>query len=189
MKVIINNNQKGLLFKNGVLIELLGAGKYSADGKTKIIEILPLGEEIRSQNATAAQILAMDKSSELTSEVTVKNGEVCLHYVDGVFSSALTAGRHAFWNDAGAHEFKTYSTADPKITDIPAAIAAQLGGGFVIEVNIPAESKGVVYYDGKPAEYLDAGRYFYWNGAVKVTYLVYSMRVQQLDINGQEILT
>ena len=189
MKVIINNNQKGLLFKNGVLTELLGAGKYSADGKTKIIEILPLDEEIRSKNAPAAQRLAMDKAGELTSEVTVKNGEVCLHYVDGVFAGALTAGRHAFWNDSGAHEFKTYSTADPKITDIPAAIAAQLGGGFVIDISIPPESKGVVYYDGKPAGYLDAGRYFYWNGAVKVTHLVYSMRVQQLDINGQEILT
>lgn len=189
MKIIINNNQKGLLFKNGLLIGLLGAGKYSADGKSKTIEILQLDGEIRSNNATAAQILALDKSGELTSEVTVKNGEVCLHYVDGVFRSALTAGRHAFWNDAGAHEFKTYSTAEPGIRDIPAAVAAQLGAGFVIDINVPAESKCVVYFDGKPAEYLDPGRYFYWNGAVKVTHTTYSMRVQQLDINGQEILT
>lgn len=189
MKIIINNNQKGLLFKNGVLVDILGAGKYSADGKTKSVEILPLDGEIRSGSATTAQILAMDKSGEFVSEVTVKNGEVCLHYVDGVFSNALTAGRHAFWNGAGAHEFKVYSTAGPKITDIPAAIVSRLGEGFVTEVNIPTESKGVVYYNGKPTEYLDAGRYFYWNSAVRVTYLVYSMRVQQLDINGQEILT
>lgn len=188
MKTIINNNQKGLLFKNGLLIGVLGAGKYGTGG-SKSIEILPLDEEIRSKNATTAQILANDTAKGLISEVTVKNGEVCLHYVDGVFKSALTAGRHAFWNDMGAHEFKVYSTADPKIVDIPAAIAAQLGSGFVIDLNIPPESKGVVYYNGKPAEYLDAGRYFYWNGAVKVTHLVYSMRVQQLDINGQEILT
>ena len=189
MKTIINNNQKGLLFKDGMLIGILGAGKYSVNGTSKIIELLPVGDEIRSNNATTAQILEKAAEGKAASEVTVKNGEVCLHYVDGVFRSALTAGRHAFWNDAGEHEFKIYSTDNPKITDIPAAIAAQLGGGFVIEVNIPSESSGVIYYDGKPAEYLGAGRYFYWNGAVKVTFTVYSMRVQQLDINGQEILT
>lgn len=190
MKVIINNNQKGLLFKNGVLTDILGAGKYSAGG-AKTIELLPLKEEIRSNNATTAQILAKAeaKSKELTSEITVKNGEVCLHYVDGVYENALMAGRHAFWNEAGAHEFKTYSTADPKITDIPAPIAAQLGTGLVVDFNIPPEYKGVVYYNGKAAEYLDAGRYFYWNGAIKILTQIYTMRVQQLDINGQEILT
>ncbi|MDE6727438.1 MAG: slipin family protein [Oscillospiraceae bacterium] len=192
MKIIINNNQKGLLFKNGVLVDFLGAGKYSARG-SKSIEVLPLDEEICSKNATLPQILTKVadryKSDDLTSEITVKNGEVCLHYVDGVFANALTAGRHAFWNEAGKHEFTIYSTADPKITDIPAAVAAQLGAGFVIDVNIPPEYKGVVYYNGKAAEYLDAGRYFYWNGAVKITTQIYNMRVQQLDINGQEILT
>ena len=192
MKVIINNNQKGLLFKNGVLVDFLGAGKYRTGG-SKSIEVLPVDEEISSKNATVAQILnkVVDryKSDDLTSEVTVKNGEVALHYVDGVFEGALTAGRHAFWNEAGTHEFKVYSTADPKITDIPATVAAQLGAGLVVDFNIPPEYKGVVYYDGKTAEYLDAGRYFYWNGAVKITTQVYSLRVQQLDINGQEILT
>lgn len=192
MKVIINSNQKGLLFKNGILQEFLGAGKYRTGG-SKMIEVLPLDEEICSKNATVAQILTkvVDryKADDLAAEVTVKNGEVALHYVDGVFAGALTAGRHAFWNEAGKHEFTIYSTADPKITDIPAAIAAQLGAGFVIDVNIPPEYKGVVYYNGSAAEYLDAGRYFYWNGAVKITTQIYNMRVQQLDINGQEILT
>lgn len=192
MKVIINNNQKGLLFKNGALTDFLGAGKYRAGG-SKIIEVLPLDEEICSKNATTAQILnkVIDryKSNDLASEITVKNGEVALHYVDGVFANALTAGAHAFWNEAGKHEFKVYSTADPKITDIPAAVAAQLGAGLVVDFNIPPEYMGVVYYNGKAAEYLEAGRYFYWNGAIKITTQIYSMRVQQLDINGQEILT
>lgn len=192
MKVIINSNQKGLLFKNGVLQDFLGAGKYRTGG-SRSIEVLALDEEICSKNATVSQILTkvVDryKSDDLISEITVKNGEVCLHYVDGVFDGALTAGRHAFWKEAGAHEFKIYSTVNPKITDIPAAIAARLGAELVLDYNIPADCKSVIYYDGKPAEYLDAGRYFYWNGAVKVTAATYSMRVQQLDINGQEILT
>ena len=148
MKVIINSNQKGLLFKNGVLQDFLGAGKYRSN-RSKNIEILPLDEEINSKNATVAQILTkvVDryKSNDLVSEVTVKNGEVALHYMDGVFAGALTAGLHAFWNEAGKHEFKVCSTAEPKITDIPANIAAQLGSSFVFELNVPAECRAVVY--------------------------------------------
>lgn len=95
MKVIINSNQKGLLFKNGILQDFLGAGKYRASG-SKSIEILPLDEEICSKNATVSQILTKVvnryNADDLTSEVTVKNGEVALHYIDGVFANALTAG-------------------------------------------------------------------------------------------------
>ena len=189
MKVIINGSQKGLLFKNGILQDILGAGKYSAGG-SKSIEILSVGEEICSKNATVAQILAKtDKSAELISEITVKNGEICLHYIDGVFSDVITAGRHAFWNDAGKHEFKLYSTDEPKISDIPPIILASLGASYVTEINVSAQNKAVVSYNGKTAEYLDEGRYFYWNGAVKVMARIYDMRVQTLSINGQEILT
>lgn len=186
MKVIINANQKGLLFKNGALQGFLGAGKYRTNS-SKSIEVLPLDEEICSKNATVPQILA--KSADLTSDVTVKNGEVALHFIDGVFMGALTAGVHAFWSEAGEHEFKVYSTNDPKLTDIPADIASKLGMELVVDVNVPAECRTIVYFDGKPAEYLEPGRYFYWNGAVEIDMDTYSMRVQQLNITGQEILT
>ncbi len=192
MKVIINNNQRGLLFKNGVLQDFLGAGKYRCSG-SKSIEVLPLDEEIRSKNATVSQILAKaaerNKSDALISDVSIKNGEMCLHYVDGVFKETLMMGRHAFWREWGEHEFRMYSTDVPKITDIPAIIAAQISTSLVLDYNVPADCKGIVYYDGKPAEYLDPGRYFYWYGGIKVTTATYNMRVQQLDINGQEILT
>ena len=36
-KVIINENQRGFLFKNGKYIKLLGAGKYHAFGGREII--------------------------------------------------------------------------------------------------------------------------------------------------------
>ena len=191
MKVIINSNEKGLLFKNGILSDILSAGKYRSGG-SKFIEVLNIGEEINSQKATAAQILAKAESRGKSAEIsgiTVKNGEVALHYINGVFDGALTAGEHLFWNEDGQHEFQTYSAKEPKITDIPANIAMNLGAGIVTEINVPAECKTVVYYDGKPTEYLDPGRYFYWNGAVKVTFQSFGMRITALNINGQEILT
>ncbi len=192
MKVIINENQKGLLFHNGILKNILGAGKYSFFGG-KTVEKLAVDEEIASEGCTLRKILDCPDAKGQISEVTVKNGEICLHYIDGCFENCLTAGHHAFWNDGGAHEFKVISTDEPKITDVPVTILSRLTAGFatgfVTEILVPEQCRAIIYYNGKPAEYLDPGRYFYWNGAVKVTSRVYNMRLRELLIAGQEILT
>ncbi len=188
MKITINESQKGLLYQNGVLLKILGAGKYYAFGG-KTIEVLPVDKEITPAGCPLSKLLECAGAKGLISEVTVKNGEICLHYVDGCFDGALTAGRHAFWNEQGEHEFKVCSTDEPKIADVAPTVLAGLGAAYVTEINVPAQCKAVVCYNGKTSEYLDEGRYFYWNGAVKVTARIYDMRVQTLMINGQEILT
>lgn len=188
MKVIINDNQKGLLFKNGVLTGLLNAGSYSVN-KAKTVETIGIDEEIKSEKAVLAKILAIPGVSESVSEVTVKDGEIGLHYVDGIFAGVLAAGRHAFWNEAGNHEFKIYNTAEPRVSDIPMQVTKQIGGDYVESLTIGANKRGIVYYNGKPTEYLSEGTYYYWKGGVSVTYRPYDMAVQELMINNQEILT
>lgn len=189
MKVIINENQKGLLFDNGVLKNILNPGKYNVFfGKT--IEKLQLSDEIAPEKCTVQKILDYCPGAKaMISEVTVKNGEVCLHYVNGVFAGCLTAGQHAFWSEYGQHEFEVISTDNPKMTTVPAVIAKKLDESIVEKLVVPPCCNAVVYYDGKAAEYLDAGRYFYWNSDILVTWQLFNMRVQTTAINGQEILT
>ncbi|MDE7192687.1 MAG: slipin family protein [Oscillospiraceae bacterium] len=188
MKVIINENQKGLLFNNGILKNILGAGKYSFFGG-KTVEKLSVDEEISSAGCTLRKILDCPDAKGQISEVTVKNGEVCLHYIDGCFENCLTAGHHAFWNDGGAHEFRVISTDEPKITDVPAVILSSLSAGLVTQFLVPEHCRAIIYYNGKPAEYLEPGKYPYWNGAVRVTCALYDMRLREMPIAGQEILT
>lgn len=189
MKVIVSENQKGLLFDNGVLKMILNPGKYRPlFGKS--IEILPLEGEILPKGCPVQKILDYCLGAKaLISEVSVGNGEICLHYVNGVFESCLTAGRHAFWNESGSHEFRVISTEEPKVKDVPAVILRQLGSGIVQEINISEGFGAIIYYDGKAAEYLGPGRYFYWNGAVQVSWRVFDLHIQTLNVVGQEILT
>lgn len=187
MKIIINDNQKGLLFKNGILTELLNAGKYSLN-KAKTFETLGIDEEIMSGKASLAKILDIPGVREAVSEVTVKDGEICLHYVDGIFKGVIESGRHAFWNEAGNHEFRIYNTVEPRVSDIPKQIINQIGN-YVESLTISANKRGIVYYNGKPTEYLSEGTYYYWKGGVSVTYRSYDMAVQEMRINNQEILT
>ncbi|MDE7230169.1 MAG: slipin family protein [Oscillospiraceae bacterium] len=189
MKVIVNENQKGLLFDNGVLKMILNPGKYHTFfGKT--IETLPLEGEISPNSCPVQKILDYCPGAKaLISEVSVKNGEICLHYVNGVFDGCLTAGRHAFWNEYGTHEFQIISTEEPKVQDVPAVILQKLVPGVVQEINVQDGFGAIIYYNGKASEYLGAGRYYYWNGAVKVTCALYDLRIQTTSVGGQEILT
>lgn len=188
MKVVINDNQKGLLFKNGVLTGLLEAGKYGVN-KVKTIETINIVDEIKSEKATLAKILDLSGVKEMISEITVKDGEIGLHYVDGIFAGVLESGRHAFWNEEGAHEFKIYNTAEPRINDIPKQVIEQIGANYVESFTLPANSHGVVYYNGKATEFLSEGTYYYWKGGVSVTHCRYDIHIQELRVNGQEILT
>ena len=188
-KIIINENQKGLLFDNGVLKMILNPGKYRPlFGKT--IEILPLEGEITPNGCNVQKILDYCLGAKaLISSVLVNNGEICLHYVNGVFDGCLTAGRHAFWSECGAHEFRVISTEEPKVKEVPAVILRQLDSGIVQEINVADGFGAIVFYDGKATEYLGAGRYFYWNSAVRVTCKIYDLHIQTLNVVGQEILT
>lgn len=188
MKVVVNDNQKGLLFRNGVLTDVLGAGKYSIN-KVKTIETINIENEIKSERATLAKILSLSGVKEIVSEITVKDGEIGLHYIDGVFAGVLESGRHAFWNEMGAHEFKIYNTAEPRINDIPKQVIEQIGTNYIKSLTIPNNSRGIVYYDNKATEFLSEGTYYYWNGGVSVMYCTYNMSVEVLNISGQEILT
>lgn len=188
MKVIINDNQKGLLFRNGVLTDVLGAGKCNVN-KAKTIEAIGIEDEIKSEKATLAKILSLSGVMEKVSEITVKDGEIGLHYIDGVFAGVLESGRHAFWNEAGAHEFRVYNTAEPRVADIPKQVINQIGVNYVESLTIGSNHRGVVYYNGKATEFLSEGTYYYWKGGVSVTYRAYNMAVELLNINGQEILT
>lgn len=189
MKVIINESQKGLLFDNGVLKMILNPGKYNTFfGKT--IELLPLESEITPKGCPVQKILEYCPGAKaLISEVTVRNGEICLHFINGIFDGCLTAGRHAFWSECGAHEFQVIPTDEPKVKEVPTVILKQLGPAIVQDVNVPDGFGAVIFYDGKPTEYLGSGRYFYWNGAVSVSCALYDLRIQTLNVLGQEILT
>ncbi|MDE7362634.1 MAG: slipin family protein [Oscillospiraceae bacterium] len=188
MKTIINENQMGLLFRGGAFVKILGAGKYTTFGD-KTIEVLPIDKEITPNGCPLQKLLDSAEAKDEMTEVTVKNGEICLHFADGCFEGALTAGRHAFWNARGSHGFRIYDTSEPKITDVAPTILGSLGAAFVTEINVPDGSTAVVSYDGKASEYLGEGRYFYWNGAVKISCRIYNMCVRELAITGQEILT
>ena len=90
--MIINENQKGFLFKNGKYIKLLDAGKYHLFGG-KEIEIVGLDQPIACSKCALETLLADKSVAERVTVVEVGDEELALHYVSGKFSS-VTANTH-----------------------------------------------------------------------------------------------
>ena len=91
MKTIITENQRGLLFHNGKFITLLNAGKYHVFGEKKI-ELVSLDQPLASKIASLDVLLKNSAVAADTTVIDVPDEELALHFINGRFTEALTAG-------------------------------------------------------------------------------------------------
>src|SRR5262249_35798632 len=78
--------------------------------------------------------------------------------------------------------------------EVPVAVAKrlrQLGtlARYALVVDVAAESTGLVFVDGKLVRTLAAGAYAFWNFGKNVSAVVVDLRVQGVEVSGQEMLT
>lgn len=190
MKTIrINENQKGLLFKNGKYQSLLHAGKYPIFGGREI-EIAALEQPLASDRCGLDTLLADKEIASRVSVIEVADEQLALHFVNGLFSSALRRGRYAFWSVADTHTYQIVDISTPFVGDsVPAYIFPKLPSAYYTKVEVAPYQKARLYLDQKLEKLLDAGTYYFWKGRVQVDVDLVDTRLTQMDITGQEILT
>jgi len=188
-RVMINAYQVGLLFKNGVYQRMLKKGSYwlwpSEDVKvynTGYAFVAPIELSILLQDEALADELIV---------VDVKDNQIVLQYVDGLLNQVLTAGRYAYWKGAVDYKFVYADISKIEITeDIDrATLVNKLVLPYVRVYTVESYEKAVLFVDGKYAGVLESGVYFWWKNSIAVTVGKVDTRQQQLEVNGQEILT
>ena len=172
-KVIIKENERGLLFKNGKFIKMLTAGKYTVF-KDSYIDILSAANPLMSDSCSLETLLCDKEIAKSVSVAEVGDREIALHYVNGKFENILQRGKYAFWNFADSHEFITVDISNPDVTErIPEYIFSKISPAYYTKVEV--------------AEYQKA--YYFWRNGIKVDVGLVDTRFTQMDITGQEILT
>ena len=81
-KVIVHENQKALLLKNGRFVKLLSAGKYHLFGDSQI-ELLPLDQALASEFCPLETLLADPDIAAQTVSVAVADDQLALPLADG----------------------------------------------------------------------------------------------------------
>lgn len=186
---IINENQKGLLFKNGKFIKVLESGKYSKlFGKT--IQVCAINDEIVSTFTTIDFLLKNKNFAEKAIIIDIKANEIALHLINGIYTQVLSAGKHTFWKSDSIHEFMVIDISTPKVADdFPVHFFNQIPNNYYEKVSVQKHEKAILFFDNKLQTVLDSGVYYFWKNSIDVHTIIVDTRLTQINITGQEILT
>lgn len=188
-KVKINAYQKGLVFKNGVYQRMLSEGNYWLwfNEKVEVYEInkpfyAPVELNILLQDAALVNALKV---------VEVKDNEIALQYENGLLKQVLNAGRYTFWKGYINYEFVIADISKIEITENISRIALQnkLVTSYIRMYSVESYEKAVLFIDGKYVQTLPSGVYYWWKNNITIFIGKADTRMQQIEINGQEILT
>jgi len=188
-KVKVNAYQAGLVFKNGEYQRLLMAGTYWfwKNEKVNLYDITkPLVAPVE------LNILLQDKAlADILHVVEVKDSEIVLQYENGLLKQVLTAGRYTFWKSVVQYAFIRADISKIAITENidRAVFLSKLVAPYVRSVSVENYEKAVLFIDGKFDKVLESGVYYFWKNSIAVHIARVDMRQQQLEVNGQEILT
>ncbi|OQP51151.1 peptidase [Niastella yeongjuensis] len=190
MKTIrVNAYEVALVFKKGAYQRILKEGKYWFWGN----ETVKIYNVTQPFNAPVElNILLQDTDlADALHVVDVKDNEIVLHYENGLLKQVLTAGRYTFWKSVIQYDFVRADISKVEITENidRATLQHRLLTSYVRSYSIDSFEQGVLFIDGKFVQTLTSGVYFWWKNGISIIVGKQDMRKQQVEVNGQEILT
>lgn len=191
MKMIVKDNERAFLYKNGIFKKMLPSGKQ---------KVRPfLGETAQKVTAEGKiefpgmNLPVLLKDAEFEKSITVvevPDDRLAVRFEDGRVTDVLKPGTYAYWNIFKKNTFEIVDVTDPESAGkLPVLYMAYMPANYCTRIDISDGETGLLFYNGVFQRTLSAGQYFYWNYNTKVTAQAVDTRVQQLDISGQEILT
>ena len=201
-RVTVNKNERGLLLRNGDFDRVLQPGRHwllSPVDTLRIVRV-PL-DPPAFVNPIADWLLAHAPDVVDAEFVRVELGEtqVGLRHENGVLVEVLPPGtRRLYWKGLVAvHVDVVDIAASP---EVPPALVARLaqtqlrarpvaGLGGVLQVLVPEHAAGLLVVDGAVAGRLAPGAHAFWRYNREVAVEVVDLRLQSVEVSGQDILT
>lgn len=190
MKIIISENQRGLLFRDGLFVRVLQPGAH------RIYKAL--GQSVELHNAEGLvkldklnpKLLIREKSfSDSVASIDIPDNHIALHSADGKLRETLVTGEHFYWSVVRSHSFRLIDVSQPEVEGLSSYDFQYISTKLYVKFEITEGECGLLYYDGAFQRKLSSGTHYFWNSSVKVTCDKIDLRTLQLDISGQEILT
>ena len=188
----IAQDEKAFLFYDNVFTDLLDTGTYYFwKSKTRVdLEVQWMKRPVFSAHCPIELLIKNEKVMPFISIVEVKDEELALHYIDGVFKDCLPTGKHAFWNVLETHTFTMIDISHPLVSDdVPRYIFHTIPDTLYQKIEVSQFEKARLFYDNKLICILDAGTYYFWTTKTKVHVDIFDIRLKQLRINDEEVLT
>ena len=203
-KFIIPEAHRGLLFKDEQFVALLDTGVHEFWDLKNQYKVQQVAATSETKNSVSEQVLNLadaypERFAEQIQRWETGEHEVGLVYQDKVLKDIKApAQRGAYWCGQRAIEVRKINIAEEM--RVPKALASQLvtakdatlrsaAQAAIVTSTVSEGFVGFLEVDGVQQEVLKTGMHVWWqfNHAIKVLQL--DTRLQNMEVNGQEILT
>jgi regulator of protease activity HflC (stomatin/prohibitin superfamily) len=202
-KFRVKKDERALLFDRGDFVEVLGPGEYLRFDPLRRLTAEKFAlANVRFEHRLADYLLKAERATVEREFHVVELGptEVGLRYENEVLAEVLAPNtRRLYWQGYIDLRFERIDiaadfTIDPKL--VPQLVTlgatgfkAKVAGADVFGVQVPQFNVGIVYVDGKLHAVLDAGVRAFWRYGRDLRVDFVDLRLQVLEVAGQEILT
>ena len=203
-KIIVPETHRALLFKNEQFVDVLLSGvhtlwDFKRQYRVSLVDISDTLEFGVSDEVLNVLKLHPEKLAKHVKIWNTGEHEVGLVYQDNVLKEVKApANRGAFWTGFGEIEVRKVDISSDFTLDktlarvVLAAKDSLLKNSALNAITTSTISEGYLGFlevDGKTSAELDAGIYAWWkfNRSLKVKQI--DLRLQNMEVNGQEILT
>ncbi|MEA5124212.1 slipin family protein [Xanthomonas floridensis] len=195
-RVVIGDGERGLVYRNRRFARVLAPGVYRLFdplGRTEVgVHTIHSGEEVGSDADRLIDTLGAALPQHFVL-ADIGSAQVGLLSRNGKLDQVLPPGTRAlYWRGAAAIEVLSLPLADG--LQVPGDVQRrlrQLGtlSRVAVCMEVPAESQGLVFVDGRLMAPFGPGAYAFWNFQKNVVIEVIDLRVQSVEVSGQELLT
>lgn len=201
-RVTIRKNERGLLLRNGDFERVLGPGRHwlVSLGDALRVETFDIGQTA-FVHPLAEYLLAREPEVVAAEFVRVELGEnqAGLRSENGLLVEVLPPGaRRLYWKGLARVEVEVIDLGAS--AELPEALAARLtqtqlrergmaGLTGVLQLQVPEHAVGVLWLDGKTDRLLAPGNHAFWKYGRTVAAELVDLRLQALEVTGQDILT
>ena len=201
-KLDVADNQRVLLYHRKRLAQVLGPGRHSVPrlGGPRLLETYDIND-VEFDNPSAKSLLVKynDMLAPYVEHFEVTDEQVGLVYRDGHLSDILRPGTFkAYWKGVETiaadiiDTSERYQISEKLLGKLGRGLNAaltQAAFGLIQYTEVPDEHVGVLKVNGKFERMLTAGRYGFWKVQRQVEVKLIDLRLQTMEVSGQEILT
>jgi len=201
-RVTVNKNQRALLLRNGDFQRVLRPGTHWLfDGFDQLSVVVFALEQPAFEHPLAEYLMAREPEVVAAEFVRVVVGEtqVGLRSEDGRLVEVLAPGtRRLYWKGLAEVQVELIDIAESalvtlallhRLTQTRLRARANSGVALALIEQVPENHVGVLRIDGKVEALLPAGPHGYWRFNRNVSLELVDLRLQALEVSGQEILT
>lgn len=189
MKTIIKDTERGYLLNNGNFERVLLSGEHSFFSFRKKVTTTKAKGKVQLNDLELYTLQRDENFAKETVNIDVPDNHFAIAFEDGRVNEVLLPGTHVFWNIFSQFTFKLFDTRQICVEQETKSLLRLIPTTFYKKVEIEDGKVGILHLDGKFQQVLEKGVHYFWNGPTNVTIQQIDLRMQQLEISGQEILT